>query len=247
MFYNSEVLNRFILLILFLAAAPGFAQESALKQPQVKINYLNVCTPSDAEKQELSAALSRIPLHPQFARDFEISRGRSTPVSAEAALSPITGQSGSADPADAGGISNWVRVRREFPAQSPFSSVQYSMSVDQKNVIETLVFTLREMKNVIQVSMEDTVSAGASPLQALKADTPVDRVRIERFGKSSVALAHCPTADQKNYQPLFDLASATLSRYRAVLRVRSTVPEDLKRLGIGTGQTPALRSNRNSR
>src|ERR1700745_222031 len=90
---------------------------------EVKINYLNVCTPTDEEKKELGGALSRIPQQAKFTTDFEISRGRSTMNQPPAALA-------AGDPsgvvADNGGVSSWVRVRREFPTASPFLSVQYS-------------------------------------------------------------------------------------------------------------------------
>src|SRR5205807_2282419 len=139
----------------------------------------------------------------------------------------------------AGGTSKWVRVRREFAADSPFVSVQYSVSVDQKNIVETLVFRSREAKDVIQISLEDSVSASSDPLQVLKVDTPVDRVRIERFGKSSVVLTRCPSADQKTYQPLFDQGSSVLAHYRGILGVQQIVPADLKRLGVGASAKAA--------
>ena len=47
-------------------------------QPQVKVNMLNVCTPSAEEQKEIAAALARIPKEPLFGADFEVSRGRST-------------------------------------------------------------------------------------------------------------------------------------------------------------------------
>lgn len=129
--------------------------------------------------------------------------------------------------------SNWVRIRREFPADSSFVSVQYSISVDSGGISETLVFRSREMKDVIQVSMDDKVSSSADPAQVVKSDTPVDHIRIERFGKSSVALARCPEADQHAYDPLFQQASDVLSHYRTALNVRTTVLSDLRRLGVG--------------
>ncbi len=230
------VLRKPLLLLSFflagLAGAAGFAQQTAEgTKSQVKINYLNVCAPSETEKQELSTALERLPAKIHFAPDFEISRGRTTMTEAPAGLSSVLGSSqvvsGESAP------SNWVRIRREFPPDSPFVSVQYSISVDSGGIVETLVFRSREMKDVIQVSMEDKVSASADPAQVLKSDTPVDHVRIERFGKSSVALARCPEADQHAYDPLFQQASAILSHYRTALNVRTTVPTDLRRLGVG--------------
>ena len=205
------------------------------KKTQVKINYLNVCTPSVEEQKELSGALARIPAHPRFSEDFEVSRGRTSLTEPPIKLAGVETEEAPA----AGGISKWVRVRREFAADSPFVSVQYSVSVDQKNIVETLVFRSREAKDVIQISLEDSVSASSDPLQVLKVDTPVDRVRIERFGKSSVVLTRCPSADQKTYQPLFDQGSSVLAHYRGMLGVQQIVPADLKRLGVGASAKAA--------
>ena len=206
------------------------------KKTQVKINYLNVCTPSVEEQKELSGALARIPAHPRFSEDFEVSRGRTSLTEPPIKLAGVETEEA---PAAAGGTSKWVRVRREFSADSPFVSVQYSVSVDQKNIVETLVFRSREAKDVIQTSLEDSVSASSDPLQVLKVDTPVDRVRIERFGKSSVVLTRCPSADQKTYQPLFDQGSSVLAHYRSILGVQQIVPADLKRLGVGASAKAA--------
>jgi len=206
------------------------------KKTQVKINYLNVCTPSVEEQKELSGALARIPAHPRFSEDFEVSRGRTSLTEPPIKLAGVETEEA---PAAAGGTSKWVRVRREFAADSPFVSVQYSVSVDQKNIVETLVFRSREAKDVIQTSLEDSVSASSDPLQVLKVDTPVDRVRIERFGKSSVVLTRCPSADQKTYQPLFDQGSSVLAHYRGMLGVQQIVPADLKRLGVGASAKAA--------
>ena len=205
------------------------------KKTQVKINYLNVCAPSVEEQKELSGALARLPAHPRFSEDFEISRGRTSLTEPPIKLASVETEEAPA----AGGTSKWVRVRREFAADSPFVSVQYSVSVDQKNIVETLVFRSREAKDVIQISLEDSVSASSDPLQVLKVDTPVDRVRIERFGKSSVVLTRCPSADQKTYQPLFDQGSSVLAHYRGILGVQQIVPADLKRLGVGASAKAA--------
>ena len=214
----------------------AFAAAQSDKKTQVKINYLNVCTPSVEEQKELSGALARIPVHPRFSEDFEVSRGRTSLTEPPIKLAGVETEEA---PAAAGGTSKWVRVRREFAADSPFVSVQYSVSVDQKNIVETLVFRSREAKDVIQTSLEDSVSASSDPLQVLKVDTPVDRVRIERFGKSSVVLTRCPSADQKTYQPLFDQGSSVLAHYRGMLRVQQIVPADLKRLGVGASAKAA--------
>jgi hypothetical protein len=236
------VLGKTLFLLAFAAAAASGQQVASDKNSQIKINYLNVCSPSDTEKQELSAALAHLPSRIHFAPDFEVSRGRTTMTETPQGLGSMLG--GSPMVNEESGPSNWVRIRREFPPESPFVSVQYSMSVDAGGVVETLVFRSREAKDVIQVSLEDKVTAGADPAQVLKADTPVDRVRIERFGKSSVALARCPGADQHAYDSLFQQASAILSHYRTALNVRTTVPSDLRRLGVGeNAKSPATKDS----
>ena len=229
-------MTRPVLFIFAAAIQAAVAHAQSDKKTQVKINYLNVCTPSVEEQKELSGALARIPAHPRFSEDFEVSRGRTSLTEPPIKLAGVETEEA---PAAAGGTSKWVRVRREFAADSPFVSVQYSVSVDQKNIVETLVFRSREAKDVIQTSLEDSVSASSDPLQVLRVDTPVDRVRIERFGKSSVVLTRCPSADQKTYQPLFDQGSSVLAHYRGILGVQQIVPADLKRLGVGASAKAA--------
>ncbi len=200
--------------------------------PQVKVNVLNVCTPSEDEQKEIANALSRIPKQPAFSDDFEVDRGRST-------------LSGTPDFLQAGGgaqmspensTSTWVRIRRDFQQQSWFSTVQYSFSVDKTNMIETLVFRVRDPKDLLQVSIEDSASAVTSPSAMLSTSTPANHIKLERFGKSSVALARCqssensPGPDQSAYEPLFRSATGILDSYRTVLRVRSTVPNELARV-----------------
>ena len=232
--YNSCVTLRLwcltFALVFSIAAA---AEQSPEQKTQVKINYLNVCTPGEEDQKALATALDRIAPKPKFAQDFEISRGRSTGTDLPINLA------GADAPAAAGGPSRWVRVRREFAADSPFLSTQYSFSLDDKEITETLVFRSREAKDVMETEVEDTVSAAADPLQVLGADTPADRIRLERFGKSSVVLARCPGADQSKYEPLFARASAVLANYRTQLGVKQTVPADLRRLGVGAKTPPA--------
>src|SRR5258708_26147661 len=62
-------------------------------------------------------------------------------------------------PPGAVSAADWVRVRREFPDATLFSNVQYSFSVDSKNMVETLVLRVRDPKDLIQVSIEDSASA----------------------------------------------------------------------------------------
>lgn len=181
---------------------------------KVRINYLNVCAPSDEDQRAIAAALAAIPPSPHFAPDFEVARGRTTA---------------------SGATADWVRMRREIPA-GPLVNVQYSMSVDSKSVIETGVFRWRDPKDVLQVSIEDSVSA-RTPYMVLASDTPASRIRVERFGKNSMVVARCAQSDQHALEPLFATASTLMTRYRAALGVRQTVPGELTKLGVASPQT----------
>src|SRR5438876_5245602 len=125
--YNARVLLRSALIVL-LSLAAGAQQNpppaAPPGQPPVRVNVVNVCTPSPEEQKDIAAALGRIPANPHFAADFEVARGRtSTPGSS---------------------ASNWVRVRREFPGDAVFATVQYSFVMDDQGMLETLVFRVRE-------------------------------------------------------------------------------------------------------
>lgn len=209
-------------------------QTPTQSQPPVKVNVINVCTPSSEEQKELSVALAKVPGNPKFGKDYEIARGHSTldpnaPIPGMEQLPPDTASS-----------ADWVRVRREFPDAGMFSNVQYSFSVDASNMVEILVLRVRDPKDLMQISIEDSASSVTSARAMLSSDTPVARVKLERFGKSSVALARCPategnpTLDQSAYEPIFHAASAILNRYRDALGVRNTVPQELARLGAGS-------------
>ncbi|MGB9086039.1 MAG: hypothetical protein WCC46_15525 [Terriglobales bacterium] len=229
--FSHEIL---ILTIAVLMVAVAAAQQPPVnaQEPKVKVNVLNVCAPSADEQKELSSALAKVPGKPVFATDYEVSRGRST-------LDPNTPIPGM-QPLPPGTVSSadWVRIRREFPEAAVFSNVQYSFSVDSKNMTETLVLRVREQKDLIQVSIEDTASAVASAAAMLASTTPVSRVRLERFGKPSVALARCsgedgtPVKDQSAYEPIFHAASSIMERYRDALGARKMVPAELARLGV---------------
>jgi len=237
--------------ILIVTAAIAMAAVASAQQPpanaqtpQVKVNVLNVCTPSADEQKELSSALAKVPAKPAFGTDFEVSRGRST-------LDPNTPIPGMQSlPASAVSTADWVRVRREFPDGTLFSNVQYSFSVDSKNMVETLVLRVREPKpnDLMQVSIEDSASAVASATAMLSSSTPVSRVKLERFGKSSVVLARCtgaegnPVADQSAYEPIFHAASSIMERYRDTLGARKMVPQELARLGVGTSTRSSTRT-----
>lgn len=206
--------------VLLLIAVAAFAQEPArppatnpAEKIPVRINYLNVCAPAEGERKEIAAALARIPASGRFGPEFEVARGRSTMPDAP--------------------LANWVRVRREFHSEAPLSNVQYSISADEKSIVETVVFRWRDPKDVMQVAIEDSVAASSKPAAVLASDTPASRVRVERFGKSSLALARCPQADQSAYEAIFATASSILRKYRVALDVRGIVPRELALLGQG--------------
>lgn len=195
--------------IILLLATAGVAQDSPQPEakPQIRVNYLNVCAPGQEEQKVIREALSRIPMKPSFAADFEISRGRATLKES---------------------ASRFVRLRRDFAAESPLMTAQYSMSTDQTSTIETFVARAREPKDFHEVSIEDRVSSdAASPVTVLTVDTPADRVRIERLGKSSVVLARCQGADQSAYEPLFRQASDIMAQYRQALGLRGAFRSDI--------------------
>lgn len=214
-------------------------------QPQVKVNVLNVCSPSAAEQQEIASALSRVPKQPLFGLDFEIDRGRSGLEVGPGFLQPGSGGQMTSDP----GTASWVRIRREFSVQALFSTVQYSFSVDPKNMVETLVFRVRDPKDLMQVSIEDSASTVTTATTMLTSSTPASRIKLERFGKSSVVLARCagaeagPAPDQSAYEPLFQSASSILTNYRGLLGARTTVPDELDRVGSAPGKPKSPKSS----
>jgi hypothetical protein len=202
-------------------------------EPQVKVNILNVCAPSVEEQKEMAAALARVPKQPLFAPDFEVSRGRSTLTDLPSFMPAGQSAHVSGDPS----VASYVRVRREFSVQALFASVQYSFSDDGQNMVETLVLHVREPKDLIQVSIEDSASSVATAEAMLISNNPASRVRLERFGKSSIALARCqgaegggPPPDQTAYEPLFRTASDVLANYRTLLGVKKMVPEELAKI-----------------
>jgi hypothetical protein len=197
------------LLIIFLAASTACAQqESKLPEPQVKLNYLNVCAPSEEEQTQMKAALAKIRIPAAFSRDFEISRGQATLQDAPDA--------------------RFVRYRRDLVSDSPLLAAQYSMSSDSNSIVETLVLRLRDPKDFHEISLEDRVTAGAMPPSALLAvDTPVSRIRIERLGKSSIVLARCQDSDQSAYEPLFREATEIMARYRKSMELGSAIRSDV--------------------
>lgn len=232
-------LKIFAFLLVIAAVCSGRAQESnTAEKPQVKVNVLNVCTPSPEEQKEIASALKSIPQHPSFSPDFEVDRGRSV---LDPGANPLTGERMQpandarvpSEPASA----EFVRIRHDFPSSLTFSNVQYSFSRDSEQMVETLVFRMREPKDLLEVSIESSASSVTTPAAMLAAGTPAGRIKLERFGKSSVVLARCSATtsgqaiDQSAYEPLFSSASAILSDYRTILSTRKMVPEELARLG----------------
>ncbi len=197
---------------------------------------LNVCTPSAEEQKEIAAALARIPKQPLFSADFEISHGVSTLAEAPNFLQSAVQPGENTHVSDEPSVAKYVRIRREFSVQALFSSVQYSFSDDGQNMVETLVLHVRDPKDLIQVSMEDSATAMGSAGGMVAANTPVNRIRLERFGKSSIALARCnatengPAPDQSAYEPLFRGASEVLNNYRKLLGAGRTVSAELAQI-----------------
>jgi len=212
--------------------------------PPVKVNVLNVCSPSADAQKELSSVLAKVPDKPAFSKDYEVSRGHST-------LDPSTPIPGM-EPLPPGAVSaaDWVRVRREFPDATLFSNVQYSFSVDATNMVETLVLRVRDPKpnDLMEISVEDSASAVVSATAMLSTSTPVSRVKLEHFGKASVVLARCggtegnPATDQTVYEPIFHAASSIMERYRDALGARKMVPQELTRLGVKTSTTTTTKA-----
>jgi hypothetical protein len=211
----QTVFRRAFSIAILLAAAALAAQQQPQSptptpesKPQVKVNYLNVCTPGAEEQAILNGALAAVQAKPAFSIDFEISRGRTSLKDAPDA--------------------KFVRLRRDFAQESPLLTAQYSMSTDSTNTIEILVLRAREPKDFLEVVMEDRVSAGAaSPIAVLSVDTPASRVRIERLNKSSAVLSRCQEVDQSAYEPVFRQASEIMAQYRAALGLRTTFRSDI--------------------
>jgi hypothetical protein len=202
-----------LLLLASLAAAQQPQPKPEQKpEPKVHVNYLNVCAPDNAQQAQIIAALQRVPSKPGFGTDFEVDRGRSV--------------------LEDGSIAAWVRIRHDFAGEASFfSSAQYSFSSDPVQIEETLVFQVRSAKKdeLLQLTIHDAQPAGEAKT-ALAANAPAGRIRLERFGASSVVLARCPGADQSGYETLFRSASDILAKYRSTMNVRDTVPGDLARL-----------------
>ncbi len=232
---STFVLTRLAVgtLLCGLLAAPAWAQEapsnsgasnSAELQPKIQVNFLNTCRPAQGDLDVMGRALARVKERPRFGTDFEISRGVTTLTEAEARAVGVPEGS-------AAGPSSWVRIRKEFPEKALLRDAQYSLSVEGDAASEALALHLRESGEVLQILISDTVSGSAA--QVVKAVTPPDRIRIERFGKGSIVLARCGAVDQSAYEPLFAAAGGILEQYRAAMAVRTVVPAELAHLPKG--------------
>lgn len=183
------------------------------QQPPVRVTVLNVCSLSDADAKTMTAALDRIPLKPGFSPDFEIARGITTVE---------------------GGRSRWVRARHEFLGGTPFSTVQYTVSMDaapstgSNTLADTLVLRLRDPKEIVQVSIESPVTRGR-PAEVLGADAPASRIRLERAGATSIVLARCPDQDQSAREPIFTAAGHVLDAYRKAFHAGDEMAAELTR------------------
>jgi hypothetical protein len=215
------------LLTILLAAAPLLGQEAPASpqtpspQTKIQVNFLNTCHPGQPEMAEMRRALARVRDRPVFSSDFEVSRGVTTLNEAEARAAG----------APAGSVatpSAWVRIRREFPEKAVLTDAQYSLSAEGSSASEALALHLRDTKEVLQILISDSVTG--SPSQVVKADTPPDRIRIERFGKASIVLARCNGIDQSAYEPLFEAARGVIEKYRVAMAVKTVVPSEFAHL-----------------
>ena len=211
------MLNKTVLVVLIVL--PSMAQQAPTKpapgaqQPPVRVTVLNVCTLSDADAKTMITTLDRIPLKPSFSPDFEIARGITTIEN---------------------GRSRWVRARHEFLAGTPFSTAQYTVSMDaapstgSDTLADTLVLRMRDPKEIVQVSIESPVTTGR-PAEVLGADAPASRIRLERAGATSIVLARCQDQDQSAREPIFTAAGHVLDAYRKAFHAGDEMAAELTR------------------
>jgi hypothetical protein len=242
--YNAAVSRTFLLAGLLLWAGLCAGQEGSKQQaPAVKVNILNVCTPSQEEQQEIASALGNIPKRPSFSADFEVDRGRSV---LDPSSNPLMAAGAVPSPGETA-VADFVRVRHDLGGTTPYGTVQYSFSRDSKQMVETLVFRIRDAKDLLQVSIEDSASSVTPAAAMLSSATPVSRIKLERFGKSSIVLARCNSVeggqpvDQSKYEPLFSTATSTLAHYRELLSAKTLIPEELTRIGHARARAAAKR------
>jgi hypothetical protein len=202
------------------AVSPSPTQQPG--QPPVKVNVLNVCAPGKEEQAEIKSAFARVASKPAFSPDFEVSRGRATVEDSK--------------------DSRFVRLRKDMSVESPLLTAQYSISNDATNIVETLVVRTRDPKQFHELSLEDRVTAGAvASAGVLAMETPITRIRLERFSKASIVLTRCEEQDQKAYESLFRQASDIMSEYRKAMALRNTIGNDINWLDASPtapGKTP---------
>jgi hypothetical protein len=199
------------------SATPAPTQQPG--QPPVKVTYLNVCAPGTEEQAEIKSAFARVAARPAFARDFEVSRGRTTVEDSK--------------------DSRFVRLRKDMSVESALLTAQYSISSDDTNTIETLVVRTRDPKQFHELALEDRVTSGAvAAASVLSMDTPVTRIRLERFSKPSIVLTRCPDQNQSAYEPLFRQATDIMSEYRKAMGLRSTLSGDINWINASESSKP---------
>src|SRR6185369_15490188 len=103
---------------------------------------------------------------------------------------------------------------------------------------ETLVFRMRDFKkdDVVQIALEDSISAASDPIVVAQSETPIDHVKVERFGKGSLGLRRCPEADQSSRAPLSRPPTDSPPPSRQALGVRVPPPPAFR----GGGAAPPL-------
>ena len=138
--------------------------------------------------------------------------------------------------ADEPSVASYVRIRREFSVQALFSSVQYSFSNDGTNMVETLVLHVRDPKDLIQVSMEDSASSVTSRrrhawLQYSGQPRPPGALR-QVLGRAGPMLGsrRWSGAGPERLRTLFRGASDVLANYRRLLGVNMIVPDELAKI-----------------
>lgn len=224
----------------FCLQAACLAQEQTSPQkPEVKVHMLNVCTPPADEQREIAAALAQAPHKPGFGEDFEVDRGRSV---LDQNVNPLNAVSAASAPAEKS-VADFVRIRHDIAGSGTYSTVQYSFSRDSQQMVETLVLRVRDPKDLLQLSIEDSASSVTSAATMLASGTPASRIKLERFGKSSIVLTRCPgNVDQSAYEPLFGSASSILSDYRRLLGAATLIPDELSRIRRSPARAPSKKT-----
>lgn len=195
---------------LVLLVCAGCNRALGQEKPKVQVNVMNVCTPGTVEQAQLAVALEQIVLRPSFGPDFEVARGRTT----------------------GGGVSDWVRLRREFHGDPVLSNVQYLITESGHRVQQKIVFHTKASGpgELLQLSLEAETGEGVTAAQVLSSAVAPTRIRLERFGGPSLVLARCPQAEQGVYEPLFRRAAERFAAYFAALDVKRLAAAELESL-----------------